>query len=765
MSVGKSTGKLDGPALVTGQPVFADDLVLPGILYGKILRSSSPHALIEEINTTEAERFPGVALVLSYKNVPRKAYTTAGQGYPEPSPYDNFIFDRKVRFVGDRVAAVFAETLTQAEEALSLIQVKYRELKAVFDPEQARAKGAPVIHDEEDIQGVYDQKRNIVSHVDIVVGDVEQALRKSAYRMEGVWETPYYQHLPLETHVVLSYLDERGRLVLRTSTQVPFHTRRIISRLLDIPIEKIRVVKPRIGGGFGAKQEVLLEDLCALATLRTGKPARIELTREEEFVSSRTMHPMRVRVRLGANQDGRLEAIDMDVLSNTGAYGTHGPTVFFNTGSKTLPLYNKAPNVRFTGDVVYTNLPVAGAYRGYGATEGYFALECAMDELAGKLKMDPLELRRRNHIQAGETSPIFLKLGEGREGVPQVVESSALKECIEIGMKAIGWEKKKAQRRKTDGFLRRGVGMAIMMQGSAIPLVDMASASIKMTDDGTFFLFVGATDLGTGSDTVLAQIAAEELKVPVEWVNVYSSDTDFTPFDKGAYASSTTYLSGEAVRKAAAAVKAKILKVGSKLLQTPVEELRIETGVVSRKKGKRSVSFKEIALRSFYMADQEQIEATASHVSSSSPPPFAAHFVEVEVNTESGRIRPLRYVAAVDCGTAINPQLTRGQIIGSIVNGLGFALSEEMKFSSRGAVLNPSFFDYKALSALDIPSIEVILVPSSEPSGPFGAKSVGEICINGPLPAVANAVYDAIGVQLKKAPFKAEDILRLLGKI
>jgi CO/xanthine dehydrogenase Mo-binding subunit len=762
--VGQDIEKIDGRALVTGQPVFTDDFYLPGMLYGKVLRSPYAHAAIKDLDTSRAEALPGVKAVFSFKNVPRKAYTTAGQGYPEPSPYDAFVFDRKVRYVGDRVAAVFAESLEIAEEALSLIRVEYEELPAVFDPQEAMREGAPVIHDEPEIRGAYDPQRNIVSHVDLGVGDVDQALKGSDFTVDGTWETQYAQHCPLETHIAIAYLDEKGKLVIRSSTQVPFHCRRIISRLLDLPLSQIRVIKPRIGGGFGAKQEILIEDLVALATLKTRRPARLELTREEEFVSARTLHPMRVRVRVGANKDGKLTALDMEVLSNTGAYGTHGPTVFFNAGSKTLPLYNKAASVHFSGNVVYTNLPVAGAYRGYGAPEGYFALECAMDELARKMGMDPLVLRQKNHIRPHETSPIFQKLGEGREGVPQTVESCGLEECIERGKALFEWERKRSLPREIAPGIYHGYGMSIMMQGSAIPLVDMASATIKMNEDGSFLLLVGATDLGTGSDTILAQIAAEEIGVPVEKIAVYSSDTDFTPFDKGAYASSTTYLSGEAVKKAAQKVKNQILEFASLLFQTS-NQLSLRDGFVEDLKTGRTISLEEIGYHSFYTEEQRQIQASASHVSDVSPPPFAAHFVEVEIDTRTGKITPIFYVAAVDCGLAINPELTRGQIIGSIVNGLGFALSEELRFNSRGIPLNPNWLDYKVLSSLDIPEIKVILVETHEPTGPFGAKSVAEVCINGPLPAVANAVYDALGIQLKKAPFTPERVLRLLGEL
>ncbi len=761
--VGQSIDKLDGPALVTGQAVYTDDFTLPGMLFDRILWSPRAHARIRAIDTAAAECLPGVRLILHYGNVPRVAYTTAGQGFPEPSPYDSFIFDQKVRFVGDRVAAVFADNLIAAQEAVGLIQVEYEDLPAIFEPEEATQPNAPIIHDEEEIRGAFDPRHNLVSQLDLKIGDVEQSLAQATYRAEGTWITPYAQHVPMETHIVISYLDEWGRLVLRSSTQVPFHARRIIARLLDLPIQKIRVIKPRVGGGFGGKQEILLEDLCALATLRTRRPARIELSRKEEFVSARQMHPMKVQVRLGADSGGQLQAMEMRVLANTGAYGTHGSTVFFNTGSKTLPLYNKAPNVRFVGDVVYTNLPVAGAYRGYGATEGYFALECAIDQLAAKMGMDPLLLRRKNHIREGETSPIFIKLGEGREGVEQTVQSCGLDRCIELGMKAFQWDERRKKPRRIGPDRARGVGMSILMQGSSIPQVDMAAASLRMAEDGSFHLFLGATDIGTGSDTILAQIAAETIGVSTDRFTVYSSDTDFSPFDKGAYASSTTYLTGQAVYKAAFAVRNQILGIAGLWFKVEPGTLEIRQGVVFNQQGAR-LTLEEIGYRSYYLADQQQIEASASALSQASPPPFSAHFAEIEIDLETGIVRPLDYVVAVDCGVAINPELAKGQVLGSLMNGIGFALSEELLLSSRGVALNPNFLDYKIPTSLDLPRIEIIPVETNEPTGPYGAKSVGEICINGPLPTLANAIFDATGIQMKEAPFTAERVWRALKR-
>lgn len=758
--VGKSERKVDGVPLVTGRPKFVADVDLPETLCVKILHSPHAHARILAIDTSEAEAFPGVACVLTHKNTPTTRYTTAGQGYPEPSPYDTRMFDTKVRFVGDRVAAVAAETEAIALEALKRIEVQYEALPAVLSIDEALADGAAVIHDEEDAAGIYESQRNIAADVDIDVGNVAQGFKGSDVIVETTCETQYVQHTPIEPHVVLSYLDENDRLILRTSTQVPFHVRRIVARVLDLPIHEIRVIKPRVGGGFGTKQEVLLEDLAGLVTLRTGRPALIVLSRQEEFIASRTRHPMRIFVKLGAKRDGTLHAIEMETLSNTGAYGTHALTVLSNVGSKTLPIYNKAKNVHFFGRAVYTNLPVAGAYRGYGATQGYFALETAMDELAAKLKLDPVELRRRNHIRTGESSPIFEKLGEGREGVAQTIKSCELSRCIEIGAKRIGWTDRRGKRVR-DGSWVHGLGMSVHMQGSGIPMVDMAAATIKMNEDGSFNLLIGATDIGTGSDTILGQITAETLGVPLSKIIVTSSDTDVTPFDVGAYASSTTYVSGMAVQRAAEQVRAQILDVAATMLEADEKTLTLADERV-RSSGGRSVSLAEVCQRAMYQSEQFQIAATASFVPEESPPPFLASFAEVAVDTDTGLVKVIKYVAAVDCGVAINPKMAEGQVEGAIINGIGYALTEEMLFSSQGRVRNPTLFDYKILGARDVPPLEVILVESYEPTGPMGAKSVGEIAINAPVPTIANAIYDAIGVRLTKTPFTAERVLEAI---
>ena len=764
-AVGTSPWRVDGIGLVTGTAKFTDDIFLKSMLHAKILGSPHAHARILDIDTTEAEKFPGVVLVLTHKNVPRVPHTTAGQGYPEPSPYDAFMFDTKVRFVGDRVACVAAESAEIAEQALNLIHVKYEVLPAVFDVREAMKDGAPIIHDEQDSNGIHDRKHNIAAHYDVEIGNLANGLKEADFVVEEEFETQYAQHCPLEPHVCIGYLDENHRIVLRTSTQVPWHARRIVAQCLQIPVNQIRVIKPRIGGGFGVKQEILLEDLCALITVRTRRPVKIEYTRREEFMASRTRDPSIVKMAIGVKNDGTLTAMDQRVTSWTGGYGTHSLTLLTNVGSKTLPFY-RCRNVRFWGDSVYTNTPVTGAYRGYGATQGAFAIEQMMDIIAEKLGIDPIELRKKNHIQKGEMNPVFAALGEGKEGHDNPIESCGLDECIDRAAAAIGWNKKHRlyAQRDSNARIKRGIGMACLMQGSGIAGIDMASARIKMNEDGSFNLLVGATDLGTGSDTVLAQIAAQVLSVNIDKMLVYSSDTDMTPFDTGAYASSTTYISGGAAMKAAEACRGQILKVAAEMMKEDVADLFCDNAtVVSRKTGKKA-SYPNIIQRSLYGQNQFQIEGEASHVSYVSPPPFAAHFAEVEVDTETGKVRILDYVAAVDCGVAINPKLAEGQVEGAVMNGLSYALCEEMVFDAHGRMLNPSFFDYKIFTTADAPPIRTILVETYEPTGPFGAKSIAEIGINGPLPAIANAIYDACGVRMKKSPFTPERVLAAICK-
>lgn len=761
--VNKRVLKMDALGLACGEPVFTDDVDVNGMLYGRILWSPYAHARIKKIDTKEAERVPGVKAVLTYKNVPRVPHTTAGQGYPEPSPYDSYILDNKVRFVGDRVAAVAAETLEAADAALKLIKVDYEALPAVFDTSEAVKDGAPIIHDEEDSKNIPDAKHNIAARFDFEVRNGDW-FKDADFVIEQTYKMPYLQHCAIEPHTVITSFDSFGRLVIRTSTQVPFHVRRIVAQALKLPVKKIRVIKPRIGGGFGSKQEVLLEDITAALSLKTGKPVKIEYTRRETFISSRTRHPATVRLKTGVRKDGTITDAEMDISLNTGAYGSHALTVMMCSGSHTIPMYKIKNNIKFIGKSVYTNLPVAGAYRGYGATQGFFAWESQMDIMAEKIGMDAVEFRKKNYIRLGEGSPVFKAMGEGREGVEQVITSTGLYEGIEAGLKAIKWNEKKGKYKDQSGPVRRGLGMACMMQGSGIPEVDMASATLKMNEDGSFNLLAGAADLGTGSDTILAQIAAEVLGVKAEDIIVYSSDTDLTPFDVGAYASSTTFISGNAVKKTAEKVRDMIIAVAAKILDRPPADLRLEGGKVVAKDG-AACGLSEVAHTSLYYYDQRQIIASASHYAHTSPPPFAANFVEVEVDTGTGRIKILDYVSCVDCGTAINPELAEGQNDGAVLNGIGHTLSEEMEFSANGTPLNAGFRRYKIFNTADMPPVRSILIPTYEPNGPFGAKSVSEIGINGPLPAVANALYDAAGVRLYDSPFTPEKVLAAIKDV
>ncbi len=757
--VGHNVTKVDGMALATGGSLFVADLAPEHALCGKILTSPHAHARIRHIDISRAEALEGVHAVLYYGNVPRVPHTTAGQGFPEPSPYDTYMFDSKVRFVGDRVAAVAAETPEIADLAMSLIDVEYDVLEPVFDPVAALQPGAPVIHDEPDAHVVipvpYDKDRNLAALVATSVGDVDGALSRCDLVVSGTYHSQYAQHCPIEPHIVLCEPDPYGRVRITSSTQVPFHVRRIVAQCCEIPVRQIRVVKPRIGGGFGAKQEVLIEDVVTMLCLRSGQPVLMEYSRKDEFVSSRTRHPSVCTTTLGFSSDGKIQAMRMHIVLNTGAYGSHALTVGSNCGSKVLPMY-PCDHIDFRMEAAYTNLPVGGAYRGYGATQAVFSMECLVDEAARKLNMDPLELRVKNHIRSGMGSPIFKALGEGTEGVEMTIGSCGLPECISLGAEAIAW----SQPREKTGNRRRGVGMAILMQGSSIPHVDMGAATIKLNEDGSFNLLMGATDLGTGSDTVLSQIAAEVIGVDTSMILPLSSDTDITPFDVGAYASSTTYLSGSAVKKTALLIRAQILEIAAEMLHCTPDVLTIENGRILG--GAKEISIGDVALYSLYSHNQKQVIASASHVTEKSPPPFAAHFAEVEVDMETGFVQLLKYVSAVDCGTTIHPKLAEGQTEGATLNGISFALTEEYLFNEKGRMLNPNFGHYKIFTTMDLPEMVTIMVPTFETTGPFGAKSVSEISINGALPAISNAIHDAAGIRMTRGPFTPERVLSAL---
>lgn len=762
--VNRAVHKLDGKGLVMGRPAYTDDLAPQNALVVKLLHSPHAFARIRAIHAQKARELPGVACVLTWQDLPRNVITKAGQGYPEPSPYDRFILDEYVRYCGDEVAIVAAVSERVAQAALDLIEVDYEVLEPVLDFEQAEGHSA-VLHPEPEAHSKFDigmdAARNIAASYQMHVGDVEAVLQECEVVLRDRYYTQAQAHVMMEPHIAVSYLDYHGRLTIISSTQTPFHARRVIGMALDIPRKDIRVIKPRIGGGYGGKQMTHGEVYVAAVTHKTGKAAKLIYTRQEVFESTFTRHPMRFDVALGATRDGRIRAIDFKVLSDTGAYGEHALTVVMGAGSKPLPLYNKVDAVRFDSKVVYTNHVPAGAYRGYGAIQGIFALESAIDQLAEQLKIDPAELRRRNMIREGETSPIFKIMGEGGEGVEMNMECCKLDYCLQRGMELIGWEEK-FPRKVVSPNKVRGLGMAIAMQGSGIANIDMASAILKLNDDGFFNLMIGATDIGTGSDTILAQIAAEALGVATEDIVVYSSDTDLTPFDKGAYASSTTYVSGNAVKKAAENMRQLIVAEGALKLRVGADGVEFDGVTIRRKDGKGSISLKDLATGLYYHANQKQLVASDSYVGQKSPPPFMAGLAEVEVDLETGKTDLLNYVAVVDCGTTINPQLARVQVEGGLVQGIGMAMYEEVKYSGDGRLLSNNLMFYHIPTRQDIHNITVEFAASYEPTGPYGAKSVGEIGIDTPPAAIANAVYHATGVRIKDLPVTPEKILKQL---
>ncbi len=765
--VGKPEMKVDAVKLAKGNPAFVDDIEMRGMLYARLLTSPHAHARILDIDDREALALAGVRAVVHYKNVARVKYASGGQSYPNPPPYDQVSFDNKVRHVGDRVAAVAADTNEIAEAALKLIKVDYEVLPAVFDERKAILPGAPVIHDETDTEGIHDASHNLVHHIFAEQGDVNGGFTEADHVFEHTYYVHQVQQVPIEPHIAISWWDADERMVIRTSTQVPFHVRRMVAPLLGLPVSRIRVIKPRIGGGFGAKQEMLIEDIVGHLTIATGRPVRLELTRSEEFHSSRSRHPETITYKTGVMADGALHSMEMKVLGNTGAYGTHGLTVLTVSGLRGLSSYN-CEHRRFDCKVVYTNIPVPGAYRGYGAPQALFALESHMDEIAHALGMDPIEFRRKNWVQAGDTMPMAVLLGEGEKktviDAPMIL-SCGLDECFVQGMTAINWERKSDPDWRVvpdRPHIRRGLGAAMCMHGTAIPGLDMGGAHIKINDDGSFNLTVGATDLGTGSDTILAQMAAEVLGVPISDIVIYSSDTDMTPFDTGAYASSTTYISGTAVKRAAEQIADQIRERAALMLGLAEwHNIRLENRHAIAPNGE-PVSLERIALHSLHQHDQRQLMASASFVSSASPPPFAGQFVEVEVDTETGQVTVMKLVMAVDAGVPINPLTASGQVEGGMVQALGYGHCEEMAYDADGRMVNDALGPYHIYRADEMPELKAVLVQTNEPTGPFGAKAIAEIPKDGVAPAIANAVFDATGVRLRRIPFTPQRVYEAL---
>ena len=742
--------KKDAMALVTGKPVYTDDIAPKDCLVVKVLRSPHAHAEILEIKKDIAEKLPGIVCVLTYEDVPQKRFTMAGQTYPEPSPYDRLILDKRVRFVGDAVAIVAGETEKAVNQAMKVIKVKYDVLEPVLDFHEA--KDNPIlVHPEDNWQALCpvgaDNKRNLCASGLEEHGDVDKVIAESDVVVENTYHTKAVQQTMMETFRTYTQMDTYGRLNIISSTQVPFHVRRILSNALDIPKSKIRVIKPRIGGGFGAKQTVVAEVYPAIVTLKTGRPAKIIYTREESLIASSPRHEMEIKVRIGANKDGHIRGIEVKTLSNTGAFGEHGPTTVGLSGHKSIPLYSKAEAFRFQYDVVYTNKMSAGAYRGYGATQGIFAVESAINELAVKLNMDPVALREMNLTREGDVMHAYY--GE-------TANSCTLDHCLERTAEMIGWKEKYPCRVMPDGKIR-GVGIAMAMQGSGISSVDTGSVSIKINDDGFYALTIGASDMGTGCDTILSQMAADCLDCSVDDIIVYGVDTDVSPYDSGSYASSTTYVTGMATVKACQTLVDKMKAYGAEKLGCSVDDVEFDGEKVYSLKDGSSISRKDIG-NAIMCAGENALFATEAHSSPVSPPPFMAGAVEVEVDPETGSVKLIDYAAVVDCGTVVNPNLARVQVEGGLVQGIGMALHENITYNEKGELAENSLMQYKIPTRMDMGKLRVEFDSSYEPTGPFGAKSTGEIVINTPAPAIAQAIYNATGLRFTELPITPEKI-------
>lgn len=753
-SVGKGVIKKDAMALVTGQPVYCDDLAPKDCLIVKLLRSPHAYAKIKSIDTSIAKRIPGIEAVYTYEDVPTSRFTLAGQSYPEPSPYDRRILENVVRYVGDEVAIVAGANEDCVDRALKAIKVDYEVLEPLLDFEKS-IDNTIVVHEEEDYKCLCeignDVKRNIVSSGESVVGDVDAVLKECDVVLERDYHTKANAQAMMETMRSYCYIDTYGRLNCVSSTQIPFHVRRILSNALEIPKSKINVIKPRIGGGFGAKQTACCEIFTAFVTWKLKKPSKIVYTREETFAASNSRHEMKMHVRIGATKEGTIEAIDLYTLSNQGAYGEHGPTTIGLAGHKSLPLYNHVNASRFTYDVVYTNTMRAGAYRGYGATQGQFAVESIINELADELNMDPCEIRFKNMTRENEVLSQYYN---------EELNACALDRCLEKAMEMIDY-KNKPLRRDMGDFVR-GLGVSLSMQGSGISGLDVGSVEIKLQDDGFYTLSIGATDMGTGCDTILAQMVAECMDCDVDQVVTSSLDTDHAPYDTGSYASSTTYVTGMAVVKACEKLRNSILEAAAGFFNVDKEDIEFDGKKINTLDHVHEMSLAEFADTCFNGGIAKALIASDSHMSPTSPPPFMVGIAEVDVDKLTGEIKVHDYVSVVDCGTVINPNLARVQAEGGIVQGIGMALSEDITYSNEGKMRNRNFLQYKLPTRVDVPSVRVEFESSYEDNGPFGAKSIGEVVINTPTSAIASAIKHATGVQVRTLPITAEKVL--LGK-
>ena len=747
--------KKDAMQLVTGQPVYVDDVTPRDCLCVKLLRSPHANAIVKSINKTAAMKVPGMEAIFTWEDVDQdgRRYTQAGQTYPEASPYDRLVIDRHVRFVGDVVAILAGADEKCVDKAMKLVKVEYEVLEPVLDFHTA--KDNPVlVHPEDNWESLApvgaDNKRNLCAHDECGNGDIDAVLADCDVVIDRVYHTQACQQAMMETFRTYCEIDTYGRLHIISSTQIVFHTRRIVANALHIPKSKVRVTKPRIGGGFGAKQTAVSAVYPAFVTWMTKKPSKIIFSRVESQIASSPRHEMEMHVRLGANKDGIVRGIDLHTLSNTGAYGEHGPTTVGLSGHKSIPLYGKAEAFRFTSDVVYTNHMSAGAYRGYGATQGLFAVESAVNELANILGMDPFKIREMNITHEGEIMPAYYG---------QLNTSCALDRCLARVHDMIDWDNKYPCRDMGNGKIR-AVGMGMAMQGSGITSMDVGSATLKVNDEGFYTLLIGAADMGTGCDTTLAQIAAEVLECPLDNITTLSADTDWSPYDSGSYASSTTYVTGKATEKCALELRGKICALGAKLLGCDKEQVSFDGREVRVEEGEnagKTTSLSDIAT-AFMNGNSIELQATVTHSSEISPPPYMVGAAEIEVDTETGEVTLLDYAAAVDCGTPINPNLTRVQAEGGIAQGIGMTLTESVTYDDRGYPMENSLFQYKIPARVDIGKIRVEFENSYEGEGPFGAKSIGEVVINTPLPAISDAIRNAVGKRFYELPITPEKI-------
>ena len=751
-AVNQPVRKKDAMQLLLGKPVYVDDIAPKDALVVKILRSPHPNAIVQQIDTARALKVPGVVAVYTWQDVPRQRFTIAGQTYPEPSPYDRLILDRHVRFSGDAVAIIAAETEAAALRAMKLIKVQYQVLDAVLDFRTAK-DNPTLVHPEEDwyppCQVGGDNRRNLVASEVNAAGDVEAVLADCDLVLDRTYHTKAFNQAMMETFRTYTELDRYGRLHVISSTQIVFHCRRILSHALGIPKSRIRVEKPRIGGGFGAKQTSVSEVYPAFVTWKTGRAARIVYSREECQIAGSPRHEMEVHVKLGADKNGKIRAMDVYTLSNSGAYSEHGPTTVGLSGHKSIPLYTGSLEAfRFAYDVVYTNVQAAGAYRGYGATQGIFAVESAVNELAGKLGIDPVRLREQNMVREGMIMPAYYN---------EPANACALDRCMARCKELFHWEEKFPVRDMGNGKVR-AAGVAMAMQGSGISGVDVGSATVKLSDDGSYNLIIGAADMGTGCDTILAQMVAECMDCDLDNVAVFGADSDASPYDSGSYASSTTYVTGKAVEKACQQLKEQLCTLAAESLGCTPAELEFTGKAVRRCDGTAQISLAELAVKS-QCANNTAVQVTATHSSPVSPPPFMVGMVEIELDKETGGVTVLDYKAVVDCGTPINPNLARVQTDGGIVQGIGMALYEDVSYTDKGRIREDSFLQYKIPTRLDMGHLQVEFESSYEPTGPFGAKSIGEIVINTPSPALAQAIYRASGVWVRELPITPEKIL------